>query len=71
MRDVRMRLAKIKRSTKIRLVIVPSLLLLISLIFGLVHHFTRNVWAGLLFYYFAVFGVVAAFIELLLIAFQD
>jgi len=70
MRDANLENASMRRSTKIGLVFIPSLLFLISLIFGVVHHFTRSNLAGTLFYYFAMFGVMVVFVELLLVAFQ-
>ena len=63
--------AKIKRSAKGWLILIPVLIFFVSALFALIHHFYRYDWAGSLWYYTAIIAVVVIFCELVLIAFSS
>lgn len=63
--------AKMKRSAKVWLVLIPVLIFCVSAFFALIHHFYRYVWAGTLWYYTAIIAVIVIFGELVLITFQE
>jgi len=63
--------AKIKRSAKIWLILIPALVFCASAFFALIHHFYRYAWAGTLWYYGTIIAVLIIFGELALILFQE